>query len=150
MKTLKMFQIALVIIALSVLIGCSDQLMSPEISSTESKGLETLYPGSVKLSGDKFTAEIELKPYGSYTFDYSNTGFVKIVSINAEIVTAKLPTFPECKNLIVYSSNSDLKLRCNSSGFSVKEITVENATGETVRISVTLTGRIRIIEPDDL
>ena len=149
MNAIKSFQRALILIVFSLLTGCSDQLMNPEISSSGTNGYESLLTGTGNSAVNRLNTEIDLKPYSSYTFSSKNTDFDRINTISAEIITAKLPTLLECQGLSIYSisSDADIFLSCKSSGLNLMDITVENTSDQPVRVSVVLTGKLLKSKP---
>ncbi len=137
MKTFKLIQIAVVTLVLSVLVGCSDQFTSP------TSGGESISQSEDLLAVSAFSSQIVLKPYKSYVFDISNTGFRKITSIdiNAQPDPGSDQMFLDCQNISVRSNPKyDQSLGCHSSGINVKSITVENLSSSFITMDVTLTG----------
>lgn len=150
MKTFKMLQTGLAITVLSVLIGCSDQLINPELSSTNNSSASFGESIKVKPHIGTLESQLVLKPNDSFTFDIMNTGFTKINSIDAEIITVRVPVYRECSNLHIYSKSStlDMKINCFSTGLDLNDITIENTGEETITLSVKLTGVIKFEKPD--
>lgn len=144
MKTIKMFQIVFTITVLSIIVGCSDQFTNPEFSSADISGKETVNPVTENSADNRYTAQIKLKPYKSYTFDYSNTGLKEIYAINAENITRNFDSVNrnKCQDFIIYSKSSlnDLNLVCKSSGFNYIDITIENTSSKMIDVNVVLTG----------
>lgn len=149
MKTIKILQTGLVIIVLSILIGCSDQLMNPELSTNNNSSNSYSELSTVNSALISLETQLDLKPNGSYTFDNSNTKFAKIKSIDAEIITVSLPAYIDCNNLFIYSKSSalDVLINCKSNGLDLKDITIENTSDEAISLSVKLTGVLRIEKP---
>lgn len=139
MNTLKSIIPATAMLILSVLTGCSDQLVSTgELSSnTDRQSAAIIDKSSV------FHTVIRLKPSRSYRFNISNTGFVKINSINAENLSLspdedKLVT--ECQDMAINSTDNDLNLDCKSKGLDLREIEIVNTGSRMIDIDVKLTG----------
>ncbi|MBL8006472.1 MAG: hypothetical protein JNJ56_02995 [Ignavibacteria bacterium] len=140
MNTLKSIIPATAMLILSVLTGCSDQLVSTgELSSnTDSRQSSAIIDKS-----SVFHTVIRLKPSRSYRFNTSNTGFVKINSINAENLSLspdedKLVT--ECQDMAINGTDNDLNLDCKSKGLDLKEIEIVNTGSRMIDIDVKLTG----------
>lgn len=140
MNNLKSIITATAMLILSVLTGCSDQLVSTgELSSnTDSRQSAAIIDKS-----SVFHTVIRLKPSRSYRFNISNTGFVKINSINAENLSLspdedKLVT--ECQDMAINSTDNDLNLDCKSKGLDLREIEIVNTGSRMIDIDVKLTG----------
>lgn len=140
MNNLKLIITATAMLILSVLTGCSDQLVSTgELSSnTDSRQSAAIIDKS-----SVFHTVIRLKPSRSYRFNNSNTGFVKINSINAENLSLspdedKLVT--ECQDMAINSTDNDLNLDCKSKGLDLREIEIVNTGSRMIDIDVKLTG----------
>lgn len=140
MNNLKSIITATAMLILSVLTGCSDQLVSTgELSSnTDSRQSAAIIDKS-----SVFHTVIRLKPSRSYRFNISNTGFVKINSINAENLSIspdedKLVT--ECQDMAINSTDNDLNLDCKSKGLDLREIEIVNTGSRMIDIDVKLTG----------
>ena len=140
MNTLKSIIPATAMLILSVLTGCSDQLVSTgELSSnTDSRQSSAIIDKS-----SVFHTVIRLKPSRSYRFNTSNTGFVKINSIKADNLSLspdedKLVT--ECQDMAINGTDNDLNLDCKSKGLDLKEIEIVNTGSRMIDIDVKLTG----------
>lgn len=140
MNNLKSIITATAMLILSVLTSCSDQLVSTgELSSnTDSRQSAAIIDKS-----SVFHTVIRLKPSRSYRFNISNTGFVKINSINAENLSLspdedKLVT--ECQDMAINSTDNDLNLDCKSKGLDLREIEIVNTGSRMIDIDVKLTG----------
>lgn len=159
MNALKMFKAVLVILVLSILTGCSDQITSTAYETNGRGGSEKPL---LKVTGAEdsrqnvvpviptFRTYLKLKPHRSYTFNLSNTGFSKFTSIDIENLTAKSEidrVSNDCQNLAIYGEiKSDVTLSCHSHSFNFKQITVENLSSRMLELDVTLLG-IRYAEP---
>ncbi len=150
MKNLKIIRTLIVIFIALLLIGCSDQLTSSGESEnfepTKSTGKGYIPEVDMRLSIDKFfRIQIVLKPYRSYTFNASNTGFVEFNSINIKNLSLPLnidPYTTECHNIFVYGNtlHECIVLGCDNKEFNVKEITIENLGSEMIDLNVSLGG----------
>lgn len=148
MKTIKMFQTVITIAVLSILAGCSDQFINPEINSKDIAGNESVSNETGSSLDNRYTVQVKLKPYRSFTFNSSNTGLKKINAINAESFSGDYPgntksiNGKNCQDISVYSNSllQDNYIDCKSSGLDLKEITVENVSSKMVFVNVTLTG----------
>lgn len=147
MKILKSLTAVLIVLAVSVLIGCSDQITSSgsgsasKISgkSTHETDMEDLY------SGNSFTAKIRLKPHRSYTFDDVNTDLIKIDRLDVYDATQN-PALDKatdfCRNLLITSnSKKAVQLSCHSTGIDATSITIQNLSGLFIDLDVTLVGK---------
>lgn len=149
MKTIKMLQTGLMIAVLTILIGCSDQFMNPDLSSKNNLSDGSGKSNTENSATNSLTTILDLKPNSSFTFDNTNTDFKKINSINAEIITVRLPAYQDCNNLIFYSkkSNSDIEINCISKGLNLEDLTIENTGDDVIKVSLILTGELKIPKP---
>ena len=168
MNTIKSFQIALIIFAVSVLAGCSDQFLSPELNTSvnSSENSEPSSTGNAHVN--RFTQKIRLNIKGSYTFNYWNTQLLNINSINADVTARYFDgksgaiseiqgnSFEErmkieCQDISVTSSSSesDIALNCKSNGLNLKDITIENTSSGIIDVYVILTGVKRSFKPSE-
>lgn len=157
MKTLKIIPALTVILIVSFVIGCSDQLISPP----ESENFKLLKRSDKKYipladeslsTNQTFRAQIRLRPFASYTFNEANSGFVELNAIDIWIISIdpyneRRPS--ECQDILVYgkgttsvdgSTVDDGLLSCHSKGFSLKEIVVENTGVKTMDLDIQLVG----------
>lgn len=134
MKALKMIQTAIAVIVISVLAGCSDQLISPTASNDTNNSVEINSAGN-QAANNVFHSKIGLKPYQSYSFDYLNTGFFTFNSIWVadKEVKSKLEIFG-------YLDDEVIVLNEESKGFFVRTISIQNVTSKALEIDVTLSG----------
>ncbi|MEO8664761.1 MAG: hypothetical protein ABI462_04625 [Ignavibacteria bacterium] len=143
MYTFKIYRTAILMLVLSILAGCSDEITSPV---TESGGHETAIKQEAQenLSTNFFHGKVLLKPRQSYSFSYENTGFYRF---NAVSVT----NCEDIKNDIEvtgYMDDEAITLGCSTKDFWVKSITVTNISGHKTEIDIYLTGtKIRVSEP---
>lgn len=146
MKTLNLIKTAVVILVISILIGCSDQITSSGNVETQSNGKklavsETGFDLPVK---NVYRVEIRLKPYRSYTFNKSNTPFVKFTAF--DIVNIVSPDedklISDCQDIKVYSTSVkyDKLLGCHGKGLNLSDITIENTTSQFISLRVELDG----------
>ncbi len=155
MKNLEMFLTAAAISLVSILAGCSDQLISPgetqTFNSPEKPGKEVV-PTVGSLSVDRyFRTQLRLKPYGSFTFDASNTEFHVINSIDIENLSQDSFTDQdksECQDILVYDTSNNKVLSCHSKGLQVTQITVENTGSSMIDLDVVLTGLKKRVPAD--
>jgi len=135
MKTLKSVTAIAVICVLSVLTGCSDQLISPVTQSTGSgHNLNTVEENIKDVL--RYQSKISLKPNESYSYSYESTGFYSFNSISV----LNCGDFKSGLDISGYMDDQAIILDCNSTGFYVWSITIVNTTGEAVDLDVTLTG----------
>ncbi len=154
MKNLRMFQAAIVIFLVSLVVGCSDQLTSSgesenfELSKTPGK--EVIPTVEESSSPDNyFRIQIRLKPHRAYTFNASNTGFDELNSIDIEnlsidaddVVADSDKNEGECQDILVLGNTTDDGLlSCHSRGFNFKEIIVENTGSRMLDLDVAIGG----------
>lgn len=134
MRALKMIQTAIAVIVISVLGGCSDQLLTPAASGDTTGSVEINSAGN-QTANNVFHSKIGLKPYQSYSFDYVNTGFFTFNSIwiSGREAKSKLEIFG-------YLDDEVLVLNEESKGFFVRTISIQNITSQALEIDVTLSG----------
>lgn len=157
MKNLKMFQMVFAIIAVSLLVGCSDQLTSPADSENieySNKTKKEVVPTVESLSADRYLrVQIRLKPNRIYSFNELNTGFAEINAISIDNLSFDLPEdgdINECSNITVYNTSDGYVLNCQSKGFKSKEIILVNTSSSLMDLDVVLAGiKKRIPVPVD-
>ncbi len=144
MNSLKMFLAAISILVLSVITGCSDQITSSGETGSPKKG------EGVKVSETEeslpviqnFTARIRVKPYRTFTFNEFSTGYDRFYSIDINNLSAgadKDKESSDCGSILVYSSQTSKgSLSCHSSGFEVKDLTVENTGSSFLDLEVSM------------
>lgn len=155
MKTIKLFQTAAVVLILSVVVGCSDQITSP------SSGGKTNSMSEELLSANSYSAQLKLRPQGTITFTKANTHLKKITSINAVAVTVEEPGLDllsaegsgldllssECNKIAIYSyPKTDHLLNCQSQGLDLNQITVKNVSSGLIDLKISLYGER--VKPD--
>lgn len=148
MKTSKIYQAVVVVLAFSVLVGCRDQITSSGESESSIKENEkdVISPADENLVFNQaFNTQIKLKPFRSYTFNVSNAGFDQFNSIYIENLSMdrhndKFPS--QCQNLFVYGNtfHECIILGCDNKGFEAKEITIENLSSRMIDLKVSLGG----------
>ena len=135
MKNLKTVSVILFIITLSIITGCGDESVSPAGQSTFSeKNSVTAQETSKDI--ERYHSVISLKPHGSYSYSYENTGYYKFNSIS-------ILNCGNTKNDLDISGYMDdmaFILGCNSKGFEAGSITIVNTRDETVDLDVFLSG----------
>ncbi|MDQ3194399.1 MAG: hypothetical protein M3P82_05300 [Bacteroidota bacterium] len=102
----------------------------------------------------EFHSQIRLKPYRFNTFNYKNTGLVRITSINVKHVNHIQTEGVDdvvCRNIIVYDNSSTNKktygsIGCQNSNVDLKEITIENTCSSFLDLDVVLSGEFGIKE----
>lgn len=138
MKTLRMLQIAIAVLLIAAVTGCSD---SP-VTTGGQKSEVTNKTGS--SADNKLLTYVKLKPGRSFEFNSSNTGFLRILGIdikNLSVSEESARPQGDCQDLLVYSGpKADQAFDCHSKGFSVRTITVENTGSRIIDLQVSLTG----------
>lgn len=144
MNNLKIFRAVIVILFLSILSGCSDNITSSGETGSPQKGegvITSVTEESLPVI-QTYRTQIRVKPHRTYTFDQISTGFDRFYSIDISNLSVNINNdkeFSDCKDILVYSSNlSKASLGCHSSGFDVKEITVENTGSSFLDLNVTM------------
>jgi hypothetical protein len=144
MSNLKMFHAAIVIMVLSIFVGCSDNITSSGETGSPQKG-EGVKASETEESLpviQSYRTQIRVKPHRTYKFDEISTGFDRFYSIDINNLSVNINTdkeVTECGDILVYSSQlSKGSLSCHSKGFEVKEITVENTGSSFLDLDVTL------------
>ncbi len=136
MKTIKMFQIAAVMLVLSFAAGCGDQLISPtESVTTENQSME-LKSAASGNEKNVFSAKIRIKPNQSFSFNYSNTGYYEF---NLFSIT-NCDGSPKAFEVIGYSDDEQILLSCSSSGFVATSISIQNLASDILELDVVLSG----------
>jgi hypothetical protein len=149
MKTLKMFQAVLVILVISILVGCSDQLTAPiDQANNKSGGIRTPVTSVSKtqeiLPIYSYSTQIGLKQFRSYTFNVSNTGLAKFTGIDVENLSID-PNEDKialsCQDIaITGDTKSDVKISCHSRGFEARQLTIQNLSSHLLVLRVSLYG----------
>lgn len=145
MKTLNLVRTAVVILVLSILVGCSDQITSSG-DDVQTYG-KRIYPKDTDYgipAKNVFRTEIRLKPHRSYKFNKSNMPFVKITSFDIVniAVQGEDKFVPNCQDIKVYSNlpKYDGALGCSNKGLNLSELTIENTSSQFISLSVELDG----------
>ncbi len=135
MKTLKSATAIMVICVLSILTGCSDQILTP-VTQSSGSDLKVNIAEENKSDVLRYQSKISLKPNQSYSYSYESTGFYSFNSISV----LNCGDTKSGLDISGYMDDQALTLDCNSTGFYVWSITIVNTTGEAVDLDVTLTG----------
>lgn len=144
MNNLKIFRAVIVILFLSILSGCSDNITSSGETGSPQNGEGVKAPETEESLPviQTYRTQIRVKPHRSYTFDINSTGFDRFYSIDISNVYGNVineTEFSDCGNILVYSSKlSKGSMDCHSSGFEVNEITVENTGSSFLDLNVTM------------
>jgi len=148
MKTINIFNLTIIVTVFLILAGCSDSSNLAGINTNDAMTVnqhkkETKIVSTGEALGKEYKKEIKLAPHGSFTFNESSTGFQKFYSVFAENTSIDpnedvLAT--KCQDFIIYSSEYDFFLDCNSSGFNLKDIVIENTSSKVITVNVKLTG----------
>lgn len=150
MKAIRMFQIAVTALALSTFIGCSDSDNVTSSGAADDLPI-TKIDKDASAAGDNVSVPIipthrvliRIKPYRTYVFDASNTGFRKITSIDISELSQNEAdvNVRSCLDFAIYGdSENDAFINCHSNGFEYKKLTVENLTSKFLELDVSLTG----------
>lgn len=147
MNNLKMIISVPVILIISIITGCSDNITSPgEIFNSSDKAVTI----EVAKQTDRplFHAQIRLKPDRSYTLNIENTGLSSFTSCDIKNISAQTgaeDTSDPCRSLLIYSgsSSADKKvnaLSCHEEKLDLKEITIKNTSTSFIDAEVILFG----------
>jgi len=143
MRTLKIINAGIVILFLSFVVGCSDQLTSSG-ATTEPKINQEVVSEIKGNTIDAFRTQIRLKPYRTYRFNSSNTPYSVLNSIDVETILS--PDFDkpvkDCEDILIYQSDGDKKKSygCHAKGFVASELIIENRGSDFLDLTVVLTG----------
>lgn len=154
MNAIRMFQTAVTTLVIIILAGCSDSdnLTSsgatgnlPKTSSKKDVStVEENIPAPVPVPViPTHRVSIRIKPYRTYVFDASNTGFKKITSVDiAELSQNESDiNVRSCRDFAIYGdSKNDTFINCHSNGFQYSKIVIENLTSKFLELDVSLTG----------
>lgn len=147
MKTLNLVKTAFVILALSLIVGCSDQLTSSGDTAPQSNTKKKV---SIHETEDGlpnkvvYRVRIRIKPGRSFTFSNANTPFTKFnyYEINNVVDPNLDKLVRDCENLEIYGIDRDkeFKLSCHEKGISVDQIIIQNTSSSFLDLDVTLDG----------
>ena len=116
MVTLKSLSAAIVMLVLSVLVGCSDSILSPESNAGE---INTAGNYS-QVPADHFQTKLTLKPGEVRYFSRRNTG------INIFHAVTVNDCYKNNIEVIGFSGDLAFFLECSLKGFSASSISIEN------------------------
>ncbi|MBK8552120.1 MAG: hypothetical protein IPL53_14085 [Ignavibacteria bacterium] len=125
---------AVMVMLLSIMTGCSDQIVSPFSQSTGPDAVSNA-PG-IKKNPDVFYSKITLKPRQAFTYSHKNTVFSSFNSISI----LNCGDAKSSVEILGYLNDVVMVLGCNSKGFIANSITIENKTQNSVELDVFLTG----------
>ncbi len=136
MKKVKLYTGSLILICISMIAGCSDNLINPE--STGPVSLKTP-DASMNLEEGFYNLKFTLHPGESRTFHYGNTGLILIHSYS--ISNCNIHT----RDLLIRSSmqadSSSLPCTWKKFGyFAFEDLTIKNVSSQLKLISVNLRG----------
>lgn len=144
MKKVNQIAAVMVLLIITALTGCSDEITSAGDLTSRGKGKPVVEPVDRNLSYSDFRTSIKIEPQTSYTFNASNTPYTKLTSVDIDRVYEynNDELLPECENLVVYASTLGKKysIGCQASNINSEQITIENTSPETVQLKVVLTG----------
>ena len=136
MKTIKLFTGSLILICLAITAGCSDYLITPESTVSQSLNSSDL---QMNFEEGVFNEKFNLNPGESKIFHYGNTGLILINSYNISNCTLS------SRDLTIRSSiqaDSTL-LPCNwkkQGSFAFEDLTIKNVSPHQKLISINLRG----------
>ncbi|MDQ3022724.1 MAG: hypothetical protein M3R36_19495 [Bacteroidota bacterium] len=151
MNTLKMFLSITLFFVLSILTGCNNS--GGPVSSSDFSANETINKGSTTVNEGlpiilpvipTYKEQIRLKPFRSYTFNFSNTKFLKITSVDINAIPSGpspgIVTF-DCRDLSIYGDNkNDVEITCHSRDLDASWLTIENLSSKMLNLDVSLLG----------
>jgi hypothetical protein len=133
MKALKVYTGILIMVCLSILSACSDNITSPVSSGSQ----ETEVFKAVNTKNlDSYSSLISVKP-GESIFLHSDITNLKSIT---DYSISNCETFT--KNLFISASNIDgsQSLPCSSNGYSLDDLLIENRSGQEKTFEVKLSG----------
>lgn len=140
MRTLKIFKGAMVTLMLTLLVGCSDNFVSP-ISAEKNSGVDNSRAELKKVPANEYQTIMELKPGQSITFSRGNTGISAFHVIS--IKDANKKGF----EVIGYVGDIAFLLQAESKGFTATSISIENQSQYVQELDIYLAGDVEIINP---
>ena len=138
MKTTKLYTGSLILICLTLTAGCSDYLITPESTGTQTQNESEL---AMNFEDGKYYEKFNLNPGESKIFHYGNTGLILISSYNVSNCTII------SKDLTIRSSiqADSTSLPCNwkkQGSFAFEDLTIKNISSQQKTTSVNLRGLI--------
>lgn len=140
MKKIKSTVIAVMFMVLTIMTGCSDQIVSPFSQSTGPDAVSNA--SDIKKNPDVFYSKITLKPRQAHTYSTKNTIFSSFNSISV----LNCGDTKSSVEILGYTNDAVMILGCNSKGFIANSITIENKTQNSVELDVFLTGVSNLTE----
>ncbi len=138
MKTVKSVLAVFIFSIISVIAGCSDQVVSTDSSAG---GQSKMFAESMQER--RLYATIKIKPGRSYQFNKTNTGYSRFIGI--DVVNRNSDPLidgiqPECEGILIHTDNNsnDYQIDCHGRGFISKTITIENTSTHMLDLNVTL------------
>jgi len=138
MKTTKLYTGSLILICLTLTAGCSDYLITPESTGSQSLNTSEI---PMNFEDGTYYEKFKLNPGESKIFHYGNTGLILISSYNVSNCTII------SKDLTIRSSiqADSTSLPCNwkkQGSFAFEDLTIKNISSQQKTTSVNLRGLI--------
>lgn len=138
----------LIIFAISILAGCSDNITSSGESNLNSTDKTVITEVERQTDRPLYHSQIRLKPNRSYTFNLANTGLNRITSSDIKSISHKAETEESadpCRSLLVYTNGKNIEKRinalsCHEVKLDIEEITVQNTSSSMIDVDVVLLG----------
>lgn len=140
MRTLKIFKGAIVTLMLTLLIGCSDGLVSP-LSSEKNPVVDNSNTELNRVPANEFQTVMTFKPGQSYTFRRNNTG------INIFHTLSIKDSYKKGVEAIGYYGDIAFILNTDMKKFSATSITVQNQSQYVQELDIYLSGEVEYIDP---
>ncbi len=140
MRTLKNLKAAIVILMLSVIVGCSEGPVSP-LSSESNSGTVNSNSELSKVPANNFHTTMMFKPGQRYTFNRSNTG------INTFHALSIKNSYKKELEVVGYVGGLAFLLEPNTKGFTAASITIENKAASPSDLDIYLAGDVELIDP---
>ncbi len=144
MKTINKVLLTAMILILTILTGCTENILTPnkEITGTGQKNDRAVHE-TRQVKGHQ--SKVELKQHEIFTLNYTNTGFYNFDAISVVNNSATQSAL----EIIGYSDDEAFLLGSNSKGFWVSSITIENKSPGNVSLDVYVTGSKYKIKTSD-
>ncbi len=137
MFKIKSTVLAVLLIVLFIMSGCSEDVISP-LSENGETG-KAASDADATIDSKKFHSKISLKPRQTVEFHAGNTifrSFNSISILNCGITKSSL-------EILGYANDAILLLSCNSNDFFAYSITIENKTRSSIELDVFLGGILK-------
>lgn len=136
MRTLKNLAAALTAVFIVILVGCSDEMVTPTSLVQKDSGSEYN-----KVPANYYQAKLSLKPGEVQYFSRRNTGINLFHAIRIN------DCYKKSIEVIGYTGDMGFLLDCRLKGFSAAYISIENKSKDVADVEVNLFGDVEFIDP---